>query len=102
MVPSTERRAGVIRAMLGHVVVVHRATNEAYFGRTGDTIYENDAIYTLDDSRCRIYFFDDDLVSMAANTEFAVDQYEDKREEKKKTSFFSMLKGKAMFFALRL
>ena len=101
-VPSTEKRAGVIRAMLGHVVVVHRATNEAYFGRTGDTIYENDAIYTLDDSRCRIYFFDDDLVSMAANTQFALDQYEDKREEKRKLSFFSMLKGKAMFYALRL
>ncbi len=101
-VPSTEKRAGSIQAMLGHVVVLHRATREAYFARPGDIIYQNDAVYTLDNSRCRINFFDDDLVSMAANTEFAVDQYQDKREEKKKTSFFSMLKGKAMFFALRL
>jgi len=101
-IPSAEKRAGTIRALLGHVVVVHRGTNEAYFARPGDIVYENDAVYTLDKSRCRINFFDDDLVSMAANTEFAVDQYEDKREEKKKTSFFSMLKGKAMFFALRL
>ncbi|RLB33182.1 MAG: hypothetical protein DRH12_18690, partial [Deltaproteobacteria bacterium] len=49
-----------------------------------------------------INFLDDDLVSMAANTHFAIDQFEDKREKQKKTSFFSMLKGKTMFFALRL
>ncbi len=101
-VPAALKKAGLIHAMEGHVVVLHRATSEAYWARPGDIIYENDAVYTLADSRCRIRFFDDDVISMAANTHFAIDTYVDQRKEKEKKSFFSMLKGKVMFYALRL
>ncbi len=96
------KKAGQVQAMQGHVIVVHRGTSEAYYARAGDTIFENDAIYTLDNSRCRIRLFDDDVVAMAANTQFSIDTYVDQRKEKVKKSFFSMLKGKVMFYALRL
>jgi len=103
-VPSSSKKVGVIHAMNegAHVVVIHRATKEAYFGKAGDIIHENDSLNTLDKSRCRIKFFDDDVVSMAANTEFSVESFEDQRKIGKKTSLFSMFKGKAMFYALRL
>jgi hypothetical protein len=101
-VPSSLKEVGVIHALSGTVVVIHRATKEAYFGRPGDVVFENDALNTLPDSRCRIRFFNEDVVTMAQDTEFGVDEYSDRREEGKKSSLFSMVKGKAMFYAMRL
>ena len=101
-IPIDAKEVGRIQTMKGHVVVIHRGTPKAYYARPRDTIYENDAIFTLDGSRCRVRLFNDDLVAMAANTHFAIDRYVDQREEKVKKSFFSMLKGKVMFYALRL
>jgi hypothetical protein len=100
--PTDLKQVGVIHALIGNMVVIHRDTKEAYFGRAGDTIYENDSLNTLADSRCRIKFFDEDVVTMAAETEFSVESYEDQRKVGKKRSLFSMVKGKAMFYAMRL
>jgi hypothetical protein len=101
-VPCLAKHVGVVHALQGHVVVIHRGTNEAYFGREGDPIYENDSLTTLGNSRCRIKFYNEDVVTMAPETNFGVDGFEDQRREGRKRSFFSMLKGKAMFYALRL
>lgn len=101
-VPSDSREAGVLHALSGRVVVVRRAEGEAYFGKPGDKIYENDELNTLDDSRCRIRFYTDDVVNMGPETRFAVETFEDHSGKGEKRSFFSMLKGKAMFYALRL
>jgi len=100
--PSTMKKVGVIHALRGHVVVTHRATRAPYFGREGDIIYENDSLNTLADSRCRIKLFDDDVITMGADTQFAVEEYQDQRKQRRKSSFFSMFKGKAMFYAMRL
>ncbi len=101
-VPSSQKKVGVIHALEGKVVVVHRTTKEAYFGKEGDAIYEKDALSTLADSRCRIRMVDEDVITMAPETDFSVDEFQDQRAEGKKSSFFSMLKGKAMFYAMRL
>ena len=101
-IPSTEKKVGVVHALEGSVVIIHGKTREAYFGAAGDEIYESDALTTLADSRCRVRFVDEDVVTMAAETEFSVESFEDQRSEGKKSSFFRMLKGKAMFYAMRL
>jgi len=94
--------AGRIDALEGTVVVIHRDAGEAYFGRAGDPVYENDALETLRGSRCRIRFRNEDVVTMASETRFGVDTYREQRETEKPRSLFSMVKGKAMFYALRL
>ena len=101
-VSSSFKKAGVIHSLTGHVVVVHKATGEAYFGRKGDRIFENDSLSTLADSRCRIKLLTKDVVTMAPDTEVGVDTFLDQRKEGKKTSIFSMAKGMAKFYALRL
>lgn len=101
-IPSSSPKAGVIRALKGHVVIIHRGTEEAFFGREGDVVYENDAINTLENSRCHIKFYNEDVVKLAANTEFGVETYLDERSLGKKKTVFSILKGKAKFYALRL
>jgi hypothetical protein len=101
-ISTNQKKAGVIHSLEGKAVIVHRATNEAFFATEGDPIHEKDAVHTLADSRCRIRFLDEDVVTMAPDTEFNVESFQDQRAEGKKSSVFSMVKGKAMFYALRL
>ncbi|HUT71745.1 MAG TPA: FecR family protein [Desulfatiglandales bacterium] len=93
------KRVGSIDALRGSVVVTHKATGEAYFGLAGDYLYKNDALETLPHSRCRIDLVTEDVISMAANTRLELDEVSFERE---KRSFLGMLKGKVMFYALRL
>jgi len=101
-VPNAFKQAGVIHSLEGFVVVLHRSTREAFLGTEGDPIHENDEFYTLPDSRCRLRFTNEDVVSLAPETRFSVDEYRSDEQKAEKTSFFSMLKGKAMFYAMRL
>lgn len=96
------RESARIDALSGNVVVIHRASGEAYFGEPGDVIYENDMLETLADSRCRLRFLNEDVVTMAAGTRFGVDEYRHDRKKGESTSLLSMIKGKAMFYAMRL
>jgi hypothetical protein len=101
-IPSSEKKVGIVHAMEGTVVVTHRTTKEAYFAAAGDPVFEKDSLTTLAESKCRVRFVDEDIVTMAPDTEFSVDSFEDQRAEGRKSSFFSMVKGRAMFYALRL
>lgn len=100
--PSSFREAGTIEALRGRAVILHRGTNEAFFAKVGDPVHENDAVYTLSDSRCRIRFLTRDVASLARGSEFSVDAFLDQRQEGKKTAIFTMLAGKIKFYALRL
>lgn len=101
-IPSDFNRVGIIHAIRGTVVVIHKATGEAYFGMEGDYIHENDALETLDKSRCRLRLFNEDVISMAPDSNLAVDEVAFSRKKRVKRSFFSMLKGKVMFYSSRL
>ncbi|MBN1103004.1 MAG: FecR domain-containing protein [Deltaproteobacteria bacterium] len=101
-VPSPLPEVGVIHGLEGHVVVVHKGTGEAYFGREGDPLHEKDTLTTLQDSRCRIKFTNEDVVTMAPETRFGVETHDYRKAEGRTRSVFSLLKGKAMFYALRL
>lgn len=101
-IPCSEKKVGVIHALEGKIIVIHVATEEAYFGMAGDPVHEKDTLITLSQSKCRIRFVDEDVVTMASGTEFSVESFEDQREEGRKSSLFRMLKGRAMFYAMRL
>ncbi|MFC1825453.1 FecR domain-containing protein [Thermodesulfobacteriota bacterium] len=101
-IPSSKKRAGIIHALSGHVVVIHQETKEAYFAGEGDVIFEKDALNTLGESRCRVRLLSEDVVTMASNTQFVIESFKDLKKERRKSSVFSMLRGKAMFYALRL
>jgi len=100
--PTSFKMAGTIHALEGDVVVLHRATREAYLGSEGDPVHENDEFYTLPETRCRLRFTNEDVVSLAPETRFSVDEYSAQEDTGEKTSVFGMVKGKAMFYAMRL
>ncbi|MEW6665874.1 MAG: FecR domain-containing protein [Thermodesulfobacteriota bacterium] len=101
-VASSLRKVGVIHALEGQVVVIHTGTGEAYFGVEGDPLHEKDSLVTPAESRCRIRFFTEDMVTMAPEATFSVESLYEEKQEGRKVSTFSLLKGKAMFYALRL
>jgi len=86
----------------GRAVVVHRAKQEAYYATEGDPVYENDALYTLIDCRCRIEFRDKNVVIMAPDTHLDIDKVYESMVEGQKKSLFGLTKGKAIFYALKL
>jgi hypothetical protein len=101
-IASDFKGVGIIHALRGTIVVLHKATGKAYFGMEGDYIYENDVLETLAKSRCRLRLFNEDVISMAPDSNLAVDEVTFSRKKREKRSFFSMLKGKVMFYSLRL
>jgi len=101
-VESKGNSVGSIQDATGHVVVVHKDTNSAYFAATGDAVYQQDVFYTLQDSRCRIKFSTEDIITMGENGKVVAEEIVDDQVLKKKSSVISMLKGKTMFYVVRL
>jgi hypothetical protein len=101
-IPSSQKKVGVIHRLEGYVVIVHGAGKQAYFGMQGDPVYEKDTLVTLAQSVCSIQLLDGDTVTVASGTEFSLESFEDRREEGRKSSFFRMVKGRAIFYAMRL
>ena len=101
-IASKLKRAGIIHSLSGTVIVIHKATNEAFFGQEGDYLYENNAIETIADSRCRLRLINEDVVILAQNTHLELDWFSMDRKKKGKRLFLGMLTRKAMFYALRL
>lgn len=101
-VDSGATRAGFLQTVIGHVVLLHEDSGEAFFAAAGDAVFKHDTIFTLADSRCRVKFTTEDVITMGENAKLGLDEYIDNRPRKKKKSIFSMLRGKAMFYAVRL
>jgi hypothetical protein len=100
--PAEGQAVGHLGTIIGHVVVVREDAQQAYFAAKGDAVYQQDSFITLKGSRCRIKFTTQDVVTMAENTRITVQELVDDRKAQKKKSFLSMLRGKAMFYVVRL
>lgn len=100
--PVQDKRVGYVQALTGTVVVVREKFGQAYYATKGDAIFQHDSFVTLKKARCRIKFTTQDVVTMGANTRMTVEQLVDDRTNKEKKSFLSMLRGKAMFYVVRL
>jgi hypothetical protein len=96
------KEAGVIQTVIGHVVVAKEDLSLAYYAAPGDRLFEKDVIFTLKGSRCRFRLNGEDVVSMAENTRVGIKTYSEDARTQTKQSLFSMAKGKAMFYSVRL
>ncbi len=101
-VPLFAEVVGTVQSVQGRLVVLHGDSQRAYYAAAGNTLYRNDVLYTLEASRCRLQFVTEEVITMGANSQVRVDEVFDNRQNQEKRSIFSMVKGKAMFYALRL
>ncbi|MBU4286724.1 MAG: FecR family protein [Proteobacteria bacterium] len=93
---------GLIQTVTGHVVVLHGETNEAYFAAQGDAVFQQDALFTLEESRCRVRFISEDVITMGEDARIDIEELVDDHELQRKKSTFNMLRGKAMFYVVPL
>jgi hypothetical protein len=99
--PGKTKEAGVVQTAMGHVVVARGNLSQAYFAINGDKLYEQDIVFTLKASKCRIKLLNNDVITLGANTRITVKEVSgDKNASEKKTNL-SMARGQAMFYAIR-
>ncbi|MFH2220013.1 MAG: FecR domain-containing protein [Pseudomonadota bacterium] len=101
-VPLDADVIGTVQSVVGKLIVRHGREQSAYYASPGDRLYVHDTLYALDQSRCRVQFTTADIVTLGEQCRISVDQYADDRASQKKRSFFNLVKGKAMFYAMRL
>ncbi len=100
--PSSGKEAGVIQEISGTVIVAREDLKQAYFAAPGDKIYEKDTIFTLKNSRCRFRLLFEDVISVGDNAKISVTKFIDDKKTQEKHASFNMLKGKVMFYTMRL
>ncbi len=102
--PSPFKEVGRVERIVGdgEVVVLHRASGEAYFASVNDPLHENDAVFTLERMRCRLMMHDRNVITMAPESDLYIDEVilDDAKGEKR--SLFEVTRGKAVFYAIRL
>lgn len=101
-IPSATKEAGVIQTVMAHVVVARGDLGQAYFAANGDKLYEQDTIFTLKDSKCRLKLLNDDIITIGDNSRLAVKEVAGNRSTPEKKSTMALVRGKAMFYAIRL
>ncbi len=101
-IPSSGKEAGVIKTIVGHLVVTRENMRQAYYAAAGDLLYEKDVLFTLQESRCRFKLHNEDTVDMGENAKIGITASDDDRKTREKRSAFDIAKGKAMFLTIRL
>ncbi len=101
-IPSSGKEAGVIQEVSGAVIVARENLQQAYFAAPGDKIYEKDTFFTLKNSRCRFRLLFEDVISVGDNAKISVTKFIDDRKSQEKHASFNMVKGKVMFYTMRL
>ncbi|OPY93405.1 MAG: FecR protein [Syntrophaceae bacterium PtaU1.Bin231] len=100
--PAGTKQAGAIQTVVGRVVVARPDLNRAYYAAPGDILFEKDVVFTLAGSKCRFKLIGEDVVMMGDNSRLGIKNFEQNPQQSTKSSIFTVLKGKAMFYALKL
>ena len=100
--PGKTKEAGVIQTAMGHVVVAHGDLRQAYFAANGDKLYEQDIVFTLKASKCRIKLLNNDVITLGDRTRITVKEVAGEKNKAEKKTNLSMAQGKAMFYAIRV
>ncbi|MFH1980811.1 MAG: FecR family protein [Pseudomonadota bacterium] len=101
-IPGQGVPIGMVQNMRGHLIVRRGNDRQAFFAAEGDDLYAHDDLFTLEESRVRVRFSSADIVNMGADSRIRVDELVDDRQNGEKKTRLSMLRGKAMFYVMRL
>jgi hypothetical protein len=84
------------------LVILHKKQGAAYWGREKDPVFQEDAVYSLKDSRARLEFRDKSVTMLSPESRLDISEVVLSLLEGEKRASFELLKGKAIFYALPL
>ncbi|MEW6665486.1 MAG: FecR family protein [Thermodesulfobacteriota bacterium] len=101
---SDTPEVGVVTSVTGRarMVILHKKQNAGHYGMAKDPLFEEDAVYSLRDSRCRLEFRDKSVAMLAPESRLDIGEVALSMLKGEKRASFELLKGKAIFYALPL
>jgi len=100
---SSQAIAGKVQEVTGQVIIIHSDNSKiGYKAAAGFDIYEKDTIISQSDGRTRFEMNDRSTVSLASNTRLVINESVYRAKEKVRSSFLSMLIGKAHFIVKKM
>jgi hypothetical protein len=100
--PGKTKESGVIQTAMGHVVVARGDLRQAYFAANGDKLYEQDIVFTLKASKCRVKLLNNDVITLGERTRITIKEVSVAKDTSEKKTNLSMARGQAMFYAIRV
>ncbi|MEK7308176.1 MAG: FecR domain-containing protein [Nitrospirota bacterium] len=89
---TAAQEAGTIASLKGKVILQRDGAESG--AKINDKIYLHDTIETKADSRVKILFSDDSLLSLAENSKMTIKEYLYEKDNKKGASVINLLEGK--------
>lgn len=86
----------------GGLVILHKKQDAAYYGKEKDPVFEEDAVYSLKDCRCRLEFRDKSVAMLSPESRLDIGEVALSLLEGEKRASFELVKGKVIFYALPL
>jgi hypothetical protein len=100
--PGKTREAGVIQTVLGHVIVARDDLRQAFFAASGDKLHEQDIIFSLPSSKCRMKLLNNDVIILGDSSRLTVREVAGNQGGGRRKTGLSLVWGKAMFYAIHL
>jgi len=92
---------GEVSSFYGDVNILHQGEPDWAAAELGLEIFQYDTIKTAIKSKTRITFEDGSLLNLSENTQMEIKEHIYTPEEERRTSFFSMARGKVRVFCQR-
>jgi len=100
--PGFGMSVGVVIIAQGNVVVMHQKASEGYSVKNNTSLYKNDTIFCLSNSRVSFRFNDGSILSLGSNTQMMITESIYDEANRKRASFIRMKTGKARFGVTKL
>ncbi|MEJ2096931.1 MAG: FecR domain-containing protein [Deltaproteobacteria bacterium] len=100
--PGRGRSIGKIQVVVGEAVIIHGDGLKGYAAERGLHLYAGDALITLESAKLRFRLNDGSILSMASETKMTLNKSVYQKKTKERSSFLSMVFGKARFFVVKL
>ncbi|MDM8537547.1 FecR family protein [Desulfobacterales bacterium HSG17] len=100
--PGFGEPIGIIADAQGRAVVIHAKTEQAFRLKKGILLYNGDTLVTYEDGRLGLQFKDSSTSSILSNSKIRIDRTLYDPEAGYRSSFISLVKGKARFWVKKL
>jgi len=93
---------GKVQLLQGDVVVMHADQLRGYWAMKGLPLYQGDTIVTMETGRVRFGLKDGSSLTLSSDTKLTINLSVYNPKKKVRSSFFSMILGKALFAVRKL
>jgi len=100
--PGYGPSVGAMVIVEGRVFIVHENIKAAYPASKDQPLYKGDTIYTEQNSRARFKLNDGSIMTLSSSTTLAISKSIYDPDKKRRSSFLSLIIGKARFYVFRL